>query len=55
MEHSSYVFLMDPQGRYVTLFTAAEVEAPDAMASRLRGLVSGRELSAVQPAGGEAC
>jgi protein SCO1 len=40
MEHSSYVFLIDPQGRYVTLFTAAEVEAPDEMASRLRGLVS---------------
>lgn len=40
MEHSSYVFLMDPQGRYVTLFTAAEIEAPDEMASRLRGLVS---------------
>jgi protein SCO1/2 len=40
MEHSSYVFLMDPQGRYVTLFTAAEVEAPDEMASSLRGLVS---------------
>ena len=40
MEHSSYVFLMDPQGRYVTLFTAGEIEAPDEMASRLRGLVS---------------
>src|SRR6185437_9432205 len=47
MEHSSYVFLMDPQGRYVTLFTAAEVEAPDEMASRLRGLVSAREPSAL--------
>lgn len=40
MEHSSYVFLMDPQGRYVTLFTAGEIEVPDEMASRLRGLVS---------------
>lgn len=40
MEHSSYVFLMDPQGRYVTLFTAADIEAPDEMALRLRGLVS---------------
>jgi protein SCO1 len=55
MEHSSYVFLMDPQGRYVTLFTVAEVEAPDEMASRLRGLVSARELSAIQSAGSEAC
>lgn len=40
MEHSSYVFLMDPQGRYVTLFTAGDIESPDEMASRLRGLVS---------------
>jgi protein SCO1 len=40
MEHSSYVFLMDPQGHYVTLFTAGDIEAPDEMASRLRGLVS---------------
>jgi hypothetical protein len=31
---------MDPQGRYMNLFTAAEVEAPDEMASRLRGLMS---------------
>jgi hypothetical protein len=55
MVHSSYVFLMDPQGRYVTLFTAAEVEALDEMALRLRGLVSTRELSTIEPAGGEAC
>ena len=55
IEHSSYVFLMDPQGRYVTLFTAAEVEAPDEMASRLRSLVSAREVSALQLAGDEAC
>jgi protein SCO1 len=40
MEHSSYVFLMDPQGRYVTLFTPGDIDAPDEMASRLRGLVS---------------
>jgi protein SCO1/2 len=40
MEHSSYVFLMDPQGRYVTLFTADDIEAPDDMVTRLRGLVS---------------
>ena len=42
MEHSSYVFLMDPQGHYVTLFTAGDIEAPDAMATRLRGLVSAK-------------
>src|SRR6185437_4074612 len=48
-------FRKDPQGRYVTLFTAAEVEAPDEMASRLRSLVSAREVSALQLAGDEAC
>jgi protein SCO1/2 len=40
MEHTSYVFLMSPQGRYVTLFTEDQTEAPDDMAQRLRELMT---------------
>jgi protein SCO1 len=39
MEHSAYVFLIDPRGRYVTLFTPDQIEAPDDMAARIRELV----------------
>jgi protein SCO1/2 len=40
MEHTSYVFLMDPAGRYVTLFTEDQTEAPDDMVARIRELVT---------------
>jgi protein SCO1/2 len=40
MEHTSYVFLMNPQGRYVTLFTEDQTEAPDDMVSRIRELMT---------------
>lgn len=40
MEHSSYLYLLDPAGNYVTLFTEDQVEAPDAIAARLRELLS---------------
>jgi protein SCO1/2 len=39
IEHSSYIFLMDPQGRYVTLFTSDQAEAPDELAQRIRQLL----------------
>jgi protein SCO1/2 len=40
MEHTSYVFLMDPEGRYVTLFTEDQTEAPDDIVARIRELVA---------------
>jgi cytochrome oxidase Cu insertion factor (SCO1/SenC/PrrC family) len=40
MEHTSYLFLMDPDGRYVTLFTEDQVEAPDDVVARIRELVT---------------
>jgi len=40
MEHSAYIYLMDPDGRYVTLFSHDQTEAPDQMAARLRDLLS---------------
>jgi protein SCO1/2 len=40
MEHTSYIFLMDPDGRYVTLFTEDQTEAPDDIVARIRELVT---------------
>ena len=40
MEHSSYIYVNDPDGRYVTLFAGAGAQAPDEMASRLRELIA---------------
>jgi protein SCO1/2 len=37
MEHSAYIYVMDPDGRYVT---HDQIEAPDQMASRLRDLLT---------------
>jgi protein SCO1/2 len=39
LDHSSYLYVMGPDGRYVTLFSHDETEQPDAMASRLRELL----------------
>jgi protein SCO1/2 len=41
MEHSAYVFVMGPDGRYVTLFTPDQAESPDKIASRMRELLTG--------------
>jgi len=40
MEHSSYIYVVDPDGRYVTLFSHDQTEAPDRMADRLRQLMA---------------
>jgi protein SCO1/2 len=40
MEHTSYIFLMDPEGGYVTLFTEDQTEAPDDIVARIRELVT---------------
>ena len=39
MDHSSFVFLMDPAGRYVTHFTHAT--KPDRMAETLKEQIGG--------------
>ena len=41
MEHSAYIYLMDPDGRYVTLFSHDQTGAPDQMAARLREVLAG--------------
>jgi protein SCO1 len=40
LEHSSYVYLMSPTGRYVTLFSRDQIEASDEFATRLRELLA---------------
>ena len=52
MEHSSYIYLMDPDGRYVILFSHDETGNPDEMAARLRALVgaAGRNDAESRPA-----
>jgi protein SCO1 len=40
MEHSSYVYVIGPDGRYVTLFSHTQAQAPEGIASRLRELLS---------------
>jgi protein SCO1/2 len=39
MEHSSFVYVMGPDGRYVTLFTPVAGQAPEQMALKLRELI----------------
>jgi protein SCO1 len=39
MEHSSYIYVMGPDGRYITLFSHDQTEAPDWMAARVRDLL----------------
>jgi len=39
MEHSSFVYLIGPDGGYVTLFTPGAGQAPDNMAPKLRELI----------------
>ena len=39
MEHSSFVYLIGPDGGYVTLFTPGAGQAPDNMAPKLRDVI----------------
>jgi len=41
MEHTAFVYVMAPDGRYVTLFAPLGGQGPDHMASRLRELMTG--------------
>jgi protein SCO1/2 len=47
VEHSSYLYVMDSNGRYVTLFSHDQIEASDEVATRLRELL----VETLQPAG----
>jgi protein SCO1/2 len=47
LEHSSYIYVMDSNGRYVTLFSHDQIEASDEVATRLRELL----VETLQPAG----
>jgi len=40
MQHTAFVYVMGPDGRYVTLLSPLEGQTPDVMANRLRELVS---------------
>ena len=40
MQHSAFVYVMGPDGRYVTLLSPLEGQTPDVMANRLRELVN---------------
>lgn len=40
MEHSSYIYVIDPEGRYVTLLPSEEAQNPDDLASSLRQVLS---------------
>jgi protein SCO1 len=40
MEHSAYIYVIGPDGRYVTLFSHEQTEAPEQMATRLRELLA---------------
>ena len=59
MEHTAYIFVMDPDGRYVTLFASAQTEAPDEIAARLCALLTrsqeGGETAAGSGAPHETC
>ena len=40
MEHSSYIYVIGPDGRYVTLLPHDQTEAPDLMAQRMREIIT---------------
>ena len=40
MEHSSYIYVIDPAGHYVTLFSSDEAQRPERIAARLRELLA---------------
>jgi cytochrome oxidase Cu insertion factor (SCO1/SenC/PrrC family) len=39
MEHSAFVYVIDPAGNYATLFAPRGGQGPDQMAQRLRELI----------------
>ena len=45
MEHTAFVYVMGPDGKYVTLFSPLQGQTPDNMAARLRGLMTGTPRS----------
>jgi protein SCO1/2 len=40
MEHSAFVYVVDPHGKYVTLFSPISGQQPDEMAAKLRELMA---------------
>ena len=40
MEHSSYIYVVGPDGRYVTLLPHDQTEAPDLMAQRMLEIIT---------------
>jgi hypothetical protein len=40
MQHTAFVYVMGPDGRYVTLLSPVGGQTPEVMADRLRELVS---------------
>lgn len=40
MEHTAFVYVMDPNGKYVTLFSPLQGHSPDDMAARLHDLIN---------------
>ena len=49
MEHTAFVYVMGPDGRYVTLLSPLEGQTPDLMASRLRELISLTQTGQTSP------
>jgi protein SCO1/2 len=45
IEHSSYIYVMDPEDRYVTLFSHDETEVADKIAARLEQLLTAAPTS----------
>jgi protein SCO1 len=43
MEHSAFVYVVDGQGKYVTLFSPISGQEPEEMATKLRELMAGSE------------
>ena len=39
MDHTAFVYVMGPDGKYLTLFSPLQGQTPDAMAAKLRDFV----------------
>jgi protein SCO1/2 len=51
MQHTAFVYVMGPDGHYVTLLSPLEGQTPDVMASRLRELISLTQTGQTSPRG----
>ena len=44
MDHTAFVYVMGPDGKYLTLFSPLQGQTPDDMAAKLRDLIARKPI-----------